>query len=71
MAQANPDILFQLEEFDLPTTTHLELNIVAEGQDAYWQELSQLSTGQKATAVLLLLLLESDAPLVVDQYRSD
>jgi len=30
-----------------------------------------LSTGQKATAVLLLLLLESDAPLIVDQPEDD
>jgi ABC-type cobalamin/Fe3+-siderophores transport system ATPase subunit len=33
--------------------------------------LENLSTGQKATAVLLLLLLESDAPLVVDQPEDD
>lgn len=71
LAEADPDILFQLEELNLPTTTSLELNVAAEGQDAYWQELSQLSTGQKATAVLLLLLLESDAPLVVDQPEDD
>ncbi len=30
-----------------------------------------MSTGQKATAVLLLLLLESDAPLIVDQPEDD
>ena len=70
-AEADPDIQLQLEELDLPTTTSLELNVAAEGQDAYWQELSRLSTGQKATAVLLLLLLESDAPLVVDQPEDD
>jgi hypothetical protein len=33
--------------------------------------LEDLSTGQKATAILLLLLLESDAPLVVDQPEDD
>jgi len=33
--------------------------------------LEQLSKGQKATAVLLLLLLESDAPLIVDQPEDD
>jgi hypothetical protein len=33
--------------------------------------LEALSTGQKATAVLLLLLLESKAPLVVDQPEDD
>ncbi|MBI9047358.1 MAG: PHP domain-containing protein [Anaerolineaceae bacterium] len=71
LAETDPDIQFQMEELDLPTTTTLKLNVAAEGQDAHWQELSQLSTGQKATAVLLLLLLESDAPLVVDQPEDD
>jgi hypothetical protein len=36
-----------------------------------WQGLEDLSTGQKATAVLLLLLLDSDAPLVIDQPEDD
>ncbi|MCY3994416.1 MAG: hypothetical protein OXF50_24545 [Caldilineaceae bacterium] len=35
------------------------------------QPLEDLSTGQKATAVLLLLLLESGAPLLVDQPEDD
>ena len=38
---------------------------------ASWQDLDKLSTGQKSTAVLLLLLLESDAPLVIDQPEDD
>ena len=36
-----------------------------------FRALEELSTGQKATAVLLLLLLESDAPLIVDQPEDD
>ena len=36
-----------------------------------WEALDDLSTGQKATAVLLLVLLESDAPLIVDQPEDD
>ena len=36
-----------------------------------WRTLKELSTGQKATAVLLLLLLDSDAPLIVDQPEDD
>jgi ABC-type cobalamin/Fe3+-siderophores transport system ATPase subunit len=48
----------------------LELNVGTEDAQT-WKELDQLSTGQKATAVLLLLLLESDAPLLVDQPEDD
>jgi hypothetical protein len=61
----------ELEELELAPTTQVELNVAAEGQPAHWRRLEDLSTGQKATAVLLLLLLESDAPLVVDQPEDD
>jgi len=61
----------RVEELDLAPTTTVELNVSPEGQPASWQALDALSTGQKATAVLLLLLLESDSPLVVDQPEDD
>ncbi|MCY4242199.1 MAG: hypothetical protein OXD36_10710 [Rhodobacter sp.] len=50
---------------------HGEFNTAPDGELANWQALQALSTGQMATAVLLLLLLESDAPLVVDQPEDD
>ncbi len=56
---------------DLPSTTELELNVAPAGESEVWQALEDLSAGQKATAVLLLLLLESDAPLVIDQPEDD
>jgi len=60
-----------IEELDLPSTTELELNVASPGEPDSWEALEDLSAGQKATAVLLLLLLESDAPLVVDQPEDD
>jgi chromosome segregation ATPase len=71
LAQADPDLVMKIEELDLPSTTTVELNVAPEGEDAQWQSLEDLSTGQKATAVLLLLLLEANAPLVVDQPEDD
>ena len=71
LARASEAVLMQIEELDLPPTTKIELNVAARGESANWQALDDLSTGQKATAVLLLLLLESDAPLVVDQPEDD
>ncbi len=65
------EVLMELEELDLPPTTQIELNVGPEGEPAQWQPLGDLSTGQKATAVLLLLLHESSAPLVVDQPEDD
>lgn len=71
IAQAKPDIIMQIEELELPPTTVIKLNVAADDQSPMWQTLEDLSTGQKATAVLLLLLLESSAPLVVDQPEDD
>ncbi len=71
LAQAGHDIFMRIEELELPTTTMIELNTSSEGESETWQTIEALSTGQKATAVLLLLLLESEAPLVVDQPEDD
>jgi hypothetical protein len=71
IAQAGPELCMCIEELELQATTEIALNTAAEGESAVWQTLDQLSTGQKATAVLLLLLLESNAPLVVDQPEDD
>ena len=71
LARASNETLMRIEELDLPATTEIELNTAALGEVESWHTLDQLSTGQKATAVLLLLLLESKAPLIVDQPEDD
>ena len=71
IAKASPDLFMRIEELELPATTKIELNTAAEGASSAWQSLESLSTGQKATAVLLLLLLESNSPLIVDQPEDD
>ena len=71
LAQASDETLMRIEELDLPSTTEIELNTAPPDGPESWQALDRLSTGQKATAVLLLLLLESDAPLIVDQPEDD
>ena len=71
LAEAHAEVLMRIEELDLPTTTAIRLNTAPLGEPPSWQTLDELSTGQKATAVLLLLLLESDAPLIVDQPEDD
>ena len=71
IAQGSADLFMQIEEVELPATTKIELNTSADGDAPSWQALEDLSTGQKATAVLLLLLLDSESPLVVDQPEDD
>jgi ABC-type lipoprotein export system ATPase subunit len=60
----------ELERLGSILSTEIELNVAVEGQER-WRRLEDLSKGQKATAVLLLLLLDSEAPLVVDQPEDD
>ncbi|MXW67053.1 MAG: AAA family ATPase [Gemmatimonadales bacterium] len=71
LAAASEDTLMRIEELELPPITILRLNTAASGESPVWRTLEELSTGQKATAVLLLLLLDSDAPLIVDQPEDD
>ena len=61
----------KIEELDLSPTTAIQLNTAPAGKPPNWRALEDLSKGQKATAVLLLLLLDSDAPLIVDQPEDD
>lgn len=68
IAQSGPDLFLRIEELDLPATTKVELNTAPDGEPEAWRSLEALSTGQKATAVLLLL--ESDAPLVGTSRRT-
>jgi DNA repair ATPase RecN len=71
IASANPELFMRIEELELAPTTKIELNTAPDGEPPSWHALEELSTGQKATAVLLLLLLESEAPLIVDQPEDD
>ena len=65
------EVFMRIEELDLAPTTTIRLNTAPTGEAPVWKPLEDLSTGQKATAVLLLLLLESGAPLIVDQPEDD
>lgn len=70
ISEAGEEVFMELEELDLPHPTVMELNIGSPDREV-WKEMNDLSTGQKATAILLLLLLESDAPLIIDQPEDD
>jgi predicted ATPase len=71
LSELSEEIILEMEELDLPNTLYLELNIAEKSQLPAWKSMDDLSTGQKATAILLILLLESDTPLVIDQPEDD
>lgn len=57
--------LLELEEVELPPKVELKLNV--SDQSEVYRPINKLSTGQKCTAILHLLLLEGHEPLIVDQ----
>lgn len=69
IAGLNRRQLFELETFCVPDLPIIELQI-ARG-DLGYRALSGLSVGQKCTALLSLVLLESPAPLLIDQPEDD
>jgi len=61
--------LFELELFIVPDLPIIELR-VDKGLLGY-RQLDKLSVGQKCTALLSIILLESSAPLLIDQPEDD
>lgn len=61
----------EIEELDLRAGLTVELNTARTGESPSWQVLDGLSKGQKATAILLLIMLEPEAPLIIDQPEDD
>ena len=59
--------LLELEELALPDTMAIELNVTHGEQEAKFRPIEDLSTGQQCTAVLHLLLLDNQDPLILDQ----
>lgn len=61
-----PSQILQLEELELPDLINIELNTAHEGSENF-RPLDKLSTGQQCTAILHLLLLQNQDPLIMDQ----
>lgn len=59
--------LLALEEIIIPDTMAIELNVTHGGSEAIFRPIEDLSTGQQCTAVLHLLLLDNQDPLILDQ----
>ena len=57
----------QLEEIELKDTVAIELNVSHDKKKENYVPLQNLSTGQKCTAILNLLLVSRDGPLIIDQ----
>jgi len=68
---------YDIETLDFDQETLIKLYIgppevpIPERSDDLFKETEHLSKGQKSTAILTLVLLESDRPLIIDQPEDD
>ena len=67
LARMTESQLLQMEELILPDTMAIELNVTHGEQEANFRAIDDLSTGEQCTAVLHLLLLDNQDPLILDQ----
>lgn len=70
---AQPNVLLELESLWLEDQVKIFLNIAeAEGETPEYKEAARLSTGQKCTSILPILLLASNrGPLIIDQPENN
>ncbi|WP_017725842.1 TrlF family AAA-like ATPase [Halalkalibacterium ligniniphilum] len=66
LASMSKERLLELEIIDLPNIIDIQLNVSSTKNEKY-KSLENLSKGQQCTAILNILMLENDDPLIVDQ----
>lgn len=71
LVRADEELFLRLEEMTVVTAAEASLNLGEAGGQDDWRVLTDLSKGQKATALLLMLLATSSAPLIIDQPEDD
>lgn len=71
LVDAGEPLIRMIEELTLPRAVSVELDVSVDDEPRQYRSLGDLSRGQKATALLLLLLSASSAPLVIDQPEDD
>lgn len=64
-------VVRQLEEVDTPDQIIIEVNLAGTTDDASWQDVVNVSPGQRAMALLALALAGGTEPLVIDQPEDD
>ncbi len=66
-----PDVVRVLEETDTPDHIIIEVNLAGAAEEASWQDVVNVSPGQRAMALLALALAGGNEPLVIDQPEDD
>jgi DNA repair exonuclease SbcCD ATPase subunit len=66
-----PDTLRLLEEVDTPDRIIIEVNLAGAPDETDWQDVGNVSPGQRAMALLALALAGGTEPLIIDQPEDD
>ncbi len=67
LSKLSPSRLMELEALELAHRVDISLNVSHSDAEPVFKPLNRLSTGQQCTAILHLLLLDNDDPLIMDQ----
>ncbi len=71
VAHLDERLVLQLEETPPATLIRIEHNVSPSEEHPNWKSLAEVSTGQRATAILLMLFPQNGTPLVIDQPEDD
>jgi hypothetical protein len=71
LCAVSPSVVRDLEEVDTPDQVVIEVNLAGSSNDASWQDVVNVSPGQRAMALLALALAGGTEPLVIDQPEDD
>jgi hypothetical protein len=71
LVACSDNALMQIEEAISTDTVDVRLNLKPYDNPPEYVDVERLSTGQKATAMLLVTLLDAGAPLAIDQPEDD
>ena len=71
LCAVEPRVLRALEEVDTPDKIIIEVNLAGSADDPSWQDVVNVSPGQRAMALLALALAGGTEPLVIDQPEDD
>jgi len=71
LCAANPGSIRRIEEADTPDRIVVEVNLAEPGGEEAWQDVVEVSPGQRATALLALALAGGQEPLIIDQPEDD
>jgi ABC-type lipoprotein export system ATPase subunit len=66
-----PHVVRAIEETDTPDRILVEVNLAAPGGEEVWHDVTEVSPGQRATALLALALAGGREPLIIDQPEDD